>query len=103
LVAPLIVVPFFFQAYTGDPPPFVAEAVNVTDAPPHILLLDTDILTVGVTAVFTAITNELEVTFVVVAHKALEVISQVILSKLDIAVVVNVGLFVPAFAPFFFH
>jgi hypothetical protein len=103
LVAPPITVPFFFQAYTGEPPVLVGVAVNVTDVPPQIVLVVTAMLTVGVTAVFTAITSELEVTFVVVAHNALLVISQVILSKFEIAVVVKVGLFVPAFVPFFFH
>src|SRR5207249_1616747 len=46
-------VPFTVHWYDGVVPPFTGLAVNVTDVPEQIVALEAEILTVGVTTLFT--------------------------------------------------
>ena len=52
-VAPEIDVPFFFQTYDGEVPPFVGVAVNVTDVPSQIVVALAAIETPAVSSGFT--------------------------------------------------
>lgn len=102
-VAPPIGEPFFFHTYAGVPPPFVTLELKVTEVPPQTLLAEDVMVTDGVTDVLIVIVRALDVTFVVEAHNALLVISQVITSLFANTVVVKVGELVPTLLPFFFH
>lgn len=77
--------------------------MNVTDVPLQIVVEDVLILTVGVTAAFTAIVIALEVAVVVDAQSAFELITQVTTSLFANVEVAKVTAFVPAFEPFTFH
>ncbi len=86
-------------------PPLIGVAVKVVDEPEHIGLLPLVIAieTEGVSTGFTTTFNEFEVAVVGVAQVAVDVIIQLTVCpfvKLD---VVNIALFVPAFAPFTNH
>jgi len=80
-------------------------AVKVTEVPAleHIEVDDATILTVGVSNGFTFMVTALLVAGLPVAQVALEVITTVTTALSANVVVVNVGLLVPAFAPFTFH
>ena len=84
-------------------PPFVGVAVKVTLAPAQIVVADAAILTLAGKFGFTFIVTALLVAGFPVAHVAFEVITTVTTSLSDKLVVVNAGLFIPAFVPFTFH
>jgi hypothetical protein len=77
--------------------------LNVTDVPLQIVVEDVLILTVGVTAAFTAIVIALDVAVVVDAQSAFDVITQVTTALFANVEVAKVTAFVPAFTPFTFH
>jgi hypothetical protein len=81
----------------------VGVAVNVTDSPEHIIADEAVILTEEVTEGLIVIVTGLLLTITDVGHGTVLVISQVTISPLISAVVVNTALFVPAFVPFIFH
>jgi hypothetical protein len=88
LVAPLMVVPFFFQTYVGVVPPLVMFDVNETVLPAQILVAFALIEIVGVTSGVMVMVIEFEVTNVGEAHEAVDVISTVITSPSTNVVVV---------------
>jgi hypothetical protein len=82
-VAPLIALLFFFHWYTGELPPLVGVAVNVTEAPVQILLLGLALMfTDGVTVAFTVIVMVLLPALAGDAQAALLVIIQLSTSPL---------------------
>lgn len=95
--------PFTFHWYVGVAPPLTGVAVKVTLLPLHTVvagvLIDTDGTTLGVTVIRIALDD----TLVDDAQAALLVSWQETTSLLLRDVVVNVALFVPAFAPFTSH
>ena len=76
-------------------PPFVGVAVNVTEAPVHILLVEATILTDGVTCAGTFIVMLLLVALGVVAQAELLVRIQLTTSPFTRVVEVKVALLVP--------
>ena len=103
LVAPLILVPFFFHWYIGDVPPLVGVAVNAKLPPLQIGFEAATIAMLGVTLLFTVIVTALLVAVVGDAHEALLVITTVTTSLFAKVLVAKVLLLVPAFTPFTFH
>ena len=79
-VAIPVLVPFSFQSYTGEEPPFTAVAVNVTGKPEQAGLADALMDTVGVALVTTVIVTEFEVAIAGEAQLAFDVSTQVITS-----------------------
>jgi hypothetical protein len=78
-------------------------AVKVTDAPAQIVVDDALMLTLTGRLLLTTIVILLLETMLAEAQFAVEVISTVTTSPFRSVVLMNVGLFVPAFAPFTFH
>jgi hypothetical protein len=70
-------VPFTFHWYAGVVPPLVGVAENVTDVPVQIVVLFADIDTEAFPGVVMVIFTAFEVAVEVVAHDALDVITQV--------------------------
>jgi hypothetical protein len=79
--------------------------VKVNELPAHDgLFPDVNAIeTTGVTLVVIVIVTAFEVAVVALTHAALEIITQVTICPLVNDEVVNVALFVPAFAPSTFH
>ena len=71
--------------------------------PEQIVLAEAVTFTVGVLVVFTVMVNAFELDVEEVAHATLLVSKHETTSLLANVVLVNVGLFVPAFEPFTFH
>ena len=84
-------------------PPLIGVAVYVTELPGQIVVALAPILTKGVISAFTVIVIWLLVTEADDGHVTLDVMITVTLSVFTSDELVNVGLFVPAFTPFFFH
>ncbi len=91
------------HAYTGEAPPFVTEAVNVTLVPAQIVVADAEIETLtgrsGLTIIFTV----LDVAGLPVAQATSEVNVQVTASPLDSVLLVNTLLLMPSATPFTYH
>ena len=81
----------------------VGVAVNVTEAPEHIVVVGVVMLTDGVTAGLTVIVIAFDVAVVGDAQVAVEVITQVTIAPVVSVLVVYVALLVPTFVPFTFH
>ena len=79
--------------------------MNVSELPaqPGLLPVVSAMETAGVTLAVRFIVMELEVAVAVVTHVALEVMTQVTACPFVMAVLVKVGLSVPAFVPLTFH
>ena len=71
--------PFSFHWYEGVPP-FAGVAVKVTDVPAQIVVALAAMLSAGTTTGFTVIVIVFDVAVVGVAHGAVEVITQLIIS-----------------------
>lgn len=95
--------PLIFHWKTGDPPPFVALALNVTEVPAQIVVAVAAIETDGVRMVETFIVIPGLVIEEGMAQVALLVNTQVTTSPLKSVDEVKVVLFVPTSIPFTFH
>lgn len=84
-------------------PPFEGVAVNVTFDPAHIVVVDTEIETVGFDVELTVILMAFELAVVLAAHGLIILILQVTTSPWFKVLVANVALLVPTFEPFTFH
>jgi hypothetical protein len=84
-------------------PPFVGEAVKLTDVPAHTVVAEVDTVTAGTTVELTTITMLLLVADVDEAQAALLVSIQRTVSPLLSDVVEKVALLVPTFVPLIFH
>jgi hypothetical protein len=95
--------PFTFHWNEGVDPPFVGVAVKVIFTPAQAVIVETEMLTDGVTEGFTVIEILLLFAVVVVAQFAFDVNTQDTTSLFTKPVELNVDAFVPAFTPFSFH
>lgn len=84
-------------------PPSVVDAVNVMLVPAQVLLVLADMEMVGTKLAFTTMEMPLDIAVTVDKQFALLVNTQVTISPLLNAVVVNVGLLLPALMPFTCH
>ena len=81
----------------------VGVAVNVTEVPRQMVVVEVAILTPAVTVGVTTMVIAFDVAGLLVTQLALEVITQVTVFPLARVVLVKVELLVPAFVPFTFH
>ena len=95
--------PFTCHWYDGLLPPFVGVAVNVTDVPGQILLVDALTETDGAGAGNTVIVTGALVTVVGDGQSAFDVINTVTTSPLFNVELVKLLLFVPTLTPFTCH
>ena len=95
--------PLTFHWYEGEGPPFVAVAVNTTDDPAQIDVVDAAIVTAGVTVGVRDTVIELLNAVFDTAQEALEVNSTETTSPLESVELVNEEVFPPVFMPFTFH
>jgi hypothetical protein len=84
-------------------PPLTGVAVNVTMVPAQMVFCDAAILIDGITSGVTFIVMLLLVAVAGTAQAELLVIIQLTTSPLTSVLLLNVGLFVPALAPFSNH
>jgi hypothetical protein len=84
-------------------PPFVGVAVNVTDVPEQIVVLDAEIETDGFKLLTTLIVRLLDVAVELLEQFAFEVSTQVITSPETRPVAMYVDKLSPTLVPFFFH